>query len=97
MTGSRSGRHGGRLRAHSDGQGASFVPSRPFRPGERVTVRSKDVSYGFTVGRRPPPLPTRPTERSGVGRGAVQRFRSRPELAPPASRSTRGPTVARPG
>ena len=84
VTGSRSGRHRGRLRAHSDRQGASFLPSRPFRAGERVTVRSKDVHYGFTVGRRPPPPPTRPSERSDVGRGAVQDFRSRAELAPPA-------------
>ena len=28
VTGSRSGRHGGRLRAHSDGNGASFVLSK---------------------------------------------------------------------
>ena len=28
VSGSRSGRHAGTLRAHSDGNGASFVPSR---------------------------------------------------------------------
>ncbi|MEA2132237.1 MAG: hypothetical protein QOC68_146, partial [Solirubrobacteraceae bacterium] len=40
VTGSRSGRHKGRLRGHSDGQGASYVMPRAFRGGERVTVRT---------------------------------------------------------
>jgi hypothetical protein len=83
VTGSRSGRHPGKLRAHSDGQGASFVPARPFRQGERVTVRSRPATYGFTVGRRPAPLKGRPAERPGVGRGGVQRFATRPDLLAP--------------
>ena len=40
VTGAKSGRHSGRLRAHSDGQGASFVLARKLRQGERVTVRT---------------------------------------------------------
>src|SRR4051794_2730073 len=36
--GSRSGAHVGRLVPHSDGRGASFVPTRWFAPGELVTV-----------------------------------------------------------
>jgi hypothetical protein len=84
VTGSRSGRHSGSLRAHSDGRGASFVPARAFRAGERVTVRSRVQTYGFTIGRRPAPLKTRPGELPGVGRGEVQRFETRPDLAPPA-------------
>ncbi len=84
VTGSRSGRHGGRLRAHSDELGASFVPARPFRAGERVTVRNRHVTYGFTVGRRPAPVKPRPSELPSVGRGAVQRFATRPDLVPPA-------------
>jgi Arylsulfotransferase (ASST) len=58
VTGSRSGRHAGSLAAHPDGRGASFVPRRRFRPGERVTVRTGlDVrgasggDYRFTVAR----------------------------------------------
>jgi hypothetical protein len=57
VTGSRSGAHAGTLRAHPDGEGASFVPSTPFQPGERVTVRTaltvRDATngdYSFTVG-----------------------------------------------
>lgn len=90
VTGSRSGPHRGRLLAHSDGGGASFVPDAPFREGERVTVRTglrvrgatgSDVS--FTVGTGP--LETRRGGRGAVpdGRFAQQSFRSRPDLRPP--------------
>ena len=58
VTGSRSGRHEGTLEPHPDGLGASFVPDRRFRPGERVTVRTRlDVRGGrggdfrFTIAR----------------------------------------------
>jgi len=91
VTGSRSGAHRGSLRAHSDGRGASIVVARSFTPGERVTVRTKLAIQGahggdfaFTVARRPPPLQTRPAEPPTVGRGAVQRYDTRPDLAPPA-------------
>ncbi len=40
VTGSRSGAHTGRLRAHPGGGGASFLPDKPFTPGEIVTVTS---------------------------------------------------------
>jgi hypothetical protein len=40
VVGSRSGRHTGRLAAYSQGDGASFLPSAPFRQGELVTVRA---------------------------------------------------------
>ena len=38
VSGSHSGRHGGRLRAQPDGGGVTFVPDQPFAPGEEVTV-----------------------------------------------------------
>jgi Arylsulfotransferase (ASST) len=91
VTGSRSGPHPGRLVAHSDGAGASFLPDAPFREGERVTVRTSlrvrgahDGGFSFTVA-------TGALERAGKGRRIVpkgrfdqQRFRSRPDLRPPA-------------
>ncbi len=40
VAGSRSGSHGGHLQAYSTGTGESFLPSRPFAPGERVTVHA---------------------------------------------------------
>jgi hypothetical protein len=58
VTGSRSGRHEGSLEPHPDGGGASFVPDRRFRPGERVTVRTRlnlrgarDGDFRFTIAR----------------------------------------------
>jgi len=39
VSGSRSGAHPGRLAAYSQGDGASFLPARPFAQGETVTVR----------------------------------------------------------
>jgi hypothetical protein len=38
VVGSRSGRHGGELRAYASAAGASFVPTRGFTEGERVTA-----------------------------------------------------------
>src|SRR5580692_9099211 len=39
VLGSETGPHKGSLRAYSQGDGASFVPSKPFLSGETVTVR----------------------------------------------------------
>jgi hypothetical protein len=56
VVGERSGDHAGRLRAYSQGDGASFQPDAPFDVGERVTVRAaigsgagKPVTFGFRV------------------------------------------------
>ncbi len=53
VTGARSGTHAGTLRGYSQGDGASFVPARPFSAGEQVTVHavvdSKKVSFSFGV------------------------------------------------
>jgi hypothetical protein len=95
VEGSRTGRHAGRLVPHSDGEGASFVPARPFRAGERVTVRTsldvagaRDGDWSFRTTGRP---------REGLGSGsppprslAQQLFAQRgraPEGAVPRYRS----------
>jgi hypothetical protein len=103
VTGSRTGAHAGKLQAHSDGKGASFVLDRPLRGGERVTVRTdlnipgaRDGDYTFrTVSRpksglqsgsaRPNPdlLEALTGQKGDVPRGAVVRYRSRPDLRPP--------------
>jgi hypothetical protein len=51
--GSESGGHSGRVERYSQGDGASFVPERPFDPGERVEVRAaigpRRIAFGFRV------------------------------------------------
>ena len=90
VTGSRTGRHAGRLLAYSQGDGASFLPARRFAEGERVQVRASIRSPGrartlldrFAVAVGDPISST--PERVHRGRaGEVQRFRSRPDLHPP--------------
>jgi Arylsulfotransferase (ASST) len=57
VVGSKSGNHQGRVRAYSQGGGGSFVPSKPFDPGERVRVRAvigsgtagRPIAFGFRV------------------------------------------------
>jgi len=51
VRGSRSGVHKGRLRAHSDGNGVSFVPAKNFFFKEKVTVTSKRNTFFGTGGR----------------------------------------------
>ncbi len=90
VVGSRTGKHAGRLRPHSDGLGASFVPSRPFRGGETVRVRTglrirhaRDGDYSFSVGvevNRAKPIGKEPEIPAGTG--GADSFRSRPDLHP---------------
>jgi hypothetical protein len=91
VVGSQSGRHSGRLRSYSSATGASFVPSRPFSPGERVTVHAtwassprahRSLSDTFTIAQPRevtksefPTVPGTPAD--------VQSFQSRPDLRPP--------------
>ncbi|HEX4186995.1 MAG TPA: arylsulfotransferase family protein [Solirubrobacteraceae bacterium] len=102
VRGDRSGFHAGRLRAYSDGDGASFVPARRFAEGERVTVRAR-----LLVGRAHKPLLDQfavaaqdaisfaPEAIHGGSRSDVQSFASRPDLTPPAvSVSTSSPAAA---
>ena len=57
VDGAKSGSHSGHLRAFSQGDGASFVPSSPFLAGESVNVRghvrvgahTHRFSYNFVV------------------------------------------------
>jgi Arylsulfotransferase (ASST) len=91
VVGSVTGPHSGHVESDSDGQGGSFLPDKPFMPGETVTVSTHlDVlggsngtfSFGVadTWGVIPPgKLPLAPAGSSGV-----QHFRSRPDLQPAA-------------
>ena len=94
VSGSRSGAHSGRLLAYSQGDGASFVPAKPFAQGEVVTVHavlrgiasSTPIAWRFTVAEvdsvsrslETPPPPPPPPKSS-----ELQHFVSRPDLRPP--------------
>ncbi len=62
--GSLTGSHPGRLEAYSQGDGASFLPERPFKAGETVTVSGEvrstqgtvPFTYSFSVA-YPDPIP----------------------------------------
>ena len=92
VSGSQTGSHSGRLRGYSQGDGASFVSSRPFRSGETVVVQGKVKSgsrvqrfaYHFVVS-TPDHLPyAATTVPSGKDAPEMQHFHSRPDLRPPA-------------
>jgi Arylsulfotransferase (ASST) len=94
VAGSRSGPHAGRLLAYSQGDGGSFLPSRPFEQGEVVTVHAvlrqgagaTPLAWRFTVARvdtvshslETPPPPPPPAKA-----GELQHFVSAPTLEPP--------------
>jgi hypothetical protein len=95
VTGSRSGRHDGELRAHSDGQGASFVPRKPFRSGETVTVGTDlDIhnaaagDFRFRIARVPGTVRLSNVPFGPPERGKRRRIRSRPDLLPPLVKNT---------
>src|SRR3954454_13450239 len=57
VKGSQSGTHTGSFKPHSDGQGTSFVPDKPFTANEKVTVTTdRDIvgaeggDYSFQIG-----------------------------------------------
>jgi hypothetical protein len=92
VVGSSSGRHRGQLRSYASATGASFLPSKPFVPGESVSVRAAwrsptgarvTLASSFTVAQ---PVAVPPTEFPAVtGTAAdVQSFHSQPTLHPPA-------------
>jgi hypothetical protein len=96
VRGSRSGVHAGSLRAYSEGDGASFVPAKPFASGELVTVhavlteagRSTPFAWSFTVAVPDNPGAAYVTESTRLDSAPpapkeYQSFHSLPELRPP--------------
>ena len=102
VRGSRTGFHAGRLLPYSQGDGASFVPARPFAEGEQVTVRARvrgkrslrRLFDRFVVAREDP-ISFEPEPIHQGARSEVQRFASRPDLQPPVvAVSVRSASVA---
>jgi hypothetical protein len=102
VVGSRTGVHTGRFEGYSEGDGASFIPSRPFAQGETVTVSAQvrtggavqPLSDSFTIAYQDP-LSTTPETIHEGSPSEIQYFRSRPDLRPPVLTVTaRSPAVA---
>jgi hypothetical protein len=99
VKGSRTGTHAGRLAAYSQGDGASFLPARPFDDGELVSVHAElleggkaiPFAWSFTVAVRDNPGSTSTAVGTGTSTSSApapapkeyQSFHSRPELRPP--------------
>jgi hypothetical protein len=95
VKGSSSATHSGKLDSYSSATGASFVPARPFQPGERVSVSAtlgsghaaQTLTTSFTVGS----IYTLPNETGSSFSGhtpPTQRFHSRHDLSPPQIKIT---------
>jgi hypothetical protein len=99
VKGSRSGSHPGRLAAYSQGDGASFLPSKPFDDGELVSVHAElregtnttPFAWSFTVAVRDDPGSQSAAVGTATSRSSAptpapkeyQSFYSRPQLRPP--------------
>jgi hypothetical protein len=90
VRGSSSGLHAGVLRSYSTGTGESFLPARPFREGERVSVTARVMSGShsgqvarttFTVARQAP-IEQGSFPRAPGSARAVQHYVSAPALTP---------------
>jgi hypothetical protein len=90
VTGSRSGVHTGRIESDSDHDGGSFLPTKPFVPGEVVTVRTglrilgaeKPGTFHFTVATPSGSIPAMPLPPASRVPGDELTFHSRPDLTP---------------
>ncbi len=104
VVGSLSGVHRGRLAAYSQGDGASFLPARPFAEGERVSVRAQLRAGGtvrtlrdrFAVASQDQITSTPEAIHNG-SRSEVQSFHSRPDLRPPVVTVTAQSPAVEPG
>lgn len=105
VSGAQSGAHSGRMKAYSQGNGASFVPSRPFTQGERVSVhaelregaREVPFAWSFTAAVQDHGGHAGGSPRPAPQQAIYQSFRSRPDLQPPTVTVTAHSPGATPG
>jgi hypothetical protein len=97
VVGSVSGAHEGHVSAYSQGGGGSFVPDKPFEPGERVTVRAvigpssagsagnagKPVEFGFRVDTPYPTADVPPFPNPAAAPADYQSFATLPAVQAP--------------
>jgi hypothetical protein len=90
VTGSRSGAHTGRFESDSDREGGSFLPAKPFVPGEVVTVQTSlrilgartAGTFHFTIANPSGTISATPLPMAGRVPGDVLTLHSRPDLSP---------------
>jgi hypothetical protein len=90
VVGSLSGSHPGRLEAYSQDDGGSFLPTRPFTPGEQVAVSAQltlagttqPLAFSFTVAHLDALSQTPETPRPTAA-DSVSHYISQPGLEPP--------------
>lgn len=109
VVGSRSGPHHGRLVSYSQGDGASWLPNKPFSQGESVIVHAvlrrgsgstTPFAWRFTVAEvdsMSRSLETPPPPPPPPKPSELQRFVSRPELSPPTVTVTTDTGTSLPG
>jgi hypothetical protein len=104
VRGSSSGTHSGQLLGYSQGDGASFVPTHPFDPGETVTVHgrvrtragTRSFAYQFVVAHQDKLLYT-PAAKVARDPDEEQHFHSAPALQPPVLAVTASAPGTAPG
>ena len=105
VRGSRTGLHSGRLAAYSQGDGASFIPAKPFRAGETVAVSATlsggaapaPLAFAFTVATADTAGEAGGSSTPSSNPRDYQSFRSRPDLKPPLVTVTAHAAGASPG
>jgi Arylsulfotransferase (ASST) len=105
VRGSLSGAHAGRMLAYSQGDGASFVPDKPFTQGEKVTVHAQlregaattAFAWSFTAAVQDHGGVAGGSPRPAPLKASYQRFHSRPDLQPPTVTVTAHAAGATPG
>ncbi len=105
VNGTASGGHPGRLQAYSQGDGASFVPNKPFHSGETVIVHGKltvagktpPFAFHFTTAVRDPIGHPASTAKPAGKASELQAFHSRPELHAPVVTVTASSPAQSPG
>ncbi len=97
VRGSRTGVHAGRFESDSDHDGGSFLPTKPFVPGEVVTVQTSlhilgtraPGTFHFRVATPSGSIPAMPLPPASRVPGDELTFHSRPDLTPASVEITR--------
>ncbi|HEY1593231.1 MAG TPA: arylsulfotransferase family protein [Solirubrobacteraceae bacterium] len=104
VVGSSTGEDSGRIEGDSDNKGGSFLPSKPFKAGETVTVSTslnivggRSGKFSFVVVHPSRPISAMPLPVVSPGSNGLQRFRSRPDLVPPSLTISKNSTPASEG